>query len=88
MNVHCHLETKSNSLMVYRNHELVAVASEGLDGPEVTVFGDNDSLRVLTFNDFEIIADNWNMMQELRAGERRARIVRILQEKFDKRWKT
>jgi hypothetical protein len=83
MNVSCHLSPPHNSLAVYRGNDLVAMASEGVEGPEVTIFGNKDSLRVLTFNDLDIIIDNWNQMQEMRTEARAERIAKIVQERLD-----
>ena len=85
MNVYCVIRIASNVLEVYKEYNLVAVVSEGVNGPELTVYGNTDSLRVLTFNDLDIIMDNWNQMQELRAEQRGERIVKILKEELAKK---
>lgn len=43
--------------------------------PQLQVYGNRDSLQVFSFNDLEIIQDNWNQLQEMRGWEERRRRI-------------
>lgn len=71
MNVHCKLLPYSNiygilpALEVWRESDCLGTVHLGADGdPVLTVFGDKYRTE-LTFNDLEIIQDNWTQLMEL-----------------------
>lgn len=82
-NVTCTIVLNTNTVFVWKTEgvELVAMVMEGGDGEaEMTVYGNQDGLRVLTLNDVEIIQDNWNQLQEMR---KLAEVAPLVKETLD-----
>lgn len=69
INVTCTIVLTTNTVMVWRDGGLVGMVMEKGGEPELQVFGQRDSLRWFSFCDLEIIRDNWNQLQEMRAVE-------------------
>lgn len=64
MNVHCQIWEYENRLKVYRQRALVGVVTNTGGDPMLKL---QLGVEELSFNDMEIIKDNWNQMQELRS---------------------
>lgn len=71
-NVHCQIWDAEYLLKVYRGDVFIAVVTEGEDGDPVITFVqpmvEGEVVR-LSFNDFEIIQDNWNEMVETKRDD-------------------
>ena len=66
------MDVNGNTILVTCGVVRVAEVRLGLGGePEMTEWGHNDLERTITFNDLEIIQDNWNQLQEMQKWERR-----------------
>jgi len=73
--VTCTLVEKTNTVMVWREGELVGMVTEVGGEPQLTIYGVSNKPLVLSFNDLEIIEDNWNALQEMRGREERRRKI-------------
>ena len=74
INVTCRIVPETNSIFVWRDGSLVGLVEEVGGEAELTVYGVPNKPTVLSFNDLEIIQDNWNQLQE---------IMRELKKKID-----
>jgi hypothetical protein len=81
-NVHCLMLAGLNSLAVYRGDDVIGGVSEVNGEPSLSLYG----TQTLTFNDLDIIVDNWNQMMEMKASERGDEIVKILKEELAKQY--
>ena len=82
MNVSCVQSANQDVLMVYQGNMWIGTVLLLVDEPSLMLFGQPNP-HILTFNDWEIIMDNWNQMQEMRAVARAERIAKIVQERLD-----
>lgn len=64
MNVHCLI--RNDRVEIFRFNRLIGtVVRIGTDEPIITLFAETSGTQELTFNDFEIIQDNWNQFEEM-----------------------
>ena len=70
-NVSCTVVEATNTVFVWgERNDLVAMVTAGEGGEaELTIYGVPNKPTVLSFNDLEIIQDNWNQLQEMRRWE-------------------
>ncbi len=64
MNIRCLIQNAR--VEVYRGERLVATVDDRnhTGDPVMTIYGDIDGVLRFTFNDLEIIKDNWNQLEE------------------------
>ena len=79
-NVHCLMLGGLDSITVYRDNNVIGGVSEVKGEPSLSLYG----TQTLTFNDLDIIMDNWGQMMEMKASERGDRIVKILKKELAK----
>jgi hypothetical protein len=79
-NVYCLMLGGFDSIGVYRDTNVIGGVTEVDGEPSLSVYG----TQTLTFNDLDLIVDNWNQMMEMRASERGEKIVKILKEELAK----
>ena len=71
----CTMVVETNTVFAWREKELVAMVVEEGGEPQMTVYGNRDAMRVLSFCDLEIIQDNWNQLQEMRRSEEKSQRI-------------
>jgi len=75
--VFCKVYPASKYLTVHPvgNEDILVAEVLEVDGePSIRVYAAQDGLRVLSFNDLEIIQDNWNWMTSSIQGKERVEI--------------
>lgn len=65
-NVRCKLVPTTNTVFVFRDARLVAMVTEVEGEPRMVFYGGLNNAVEVSFNDLEIIQDNWNQLQEYR----------------------
>lgn len=64
MNVHCIVKVDEKVVEIYCGVKLMGWVREDVSGePLISLFGDIDSIVKMSFNDIDIIRDNWNHLQ-------------------------